>query len=120
MADRARSSASRPPAKKRRLRRWLLALLVVPLLALAAFGLLAFYLVSSAVPLPGDIAPQSSVVYDVEGTEVGGLASDLAREDVELAALPEHVPLAVLAAEDRGFYEHRGISVTGIARALFI
>src|SRR6056297_296610 len=107
------------PAGWRRGRRWLLvALLLVALLA-AVFGLLGFYLVSSSVPLPDDIDARSSLVFDVEGQEIGTLASELTREDVPITSLPPHVPDAVVAAEDRGFYEHRGISVTGIARALF-
>ena len=39
------------------------------------------------------------------------------RRPVRLAALPEHVTRAVLAAEDDGFYGHAGVSLAGIARA---
>jgi penicillin-binding protein 1A len=121
MASRTRHAARNRSAKGRgaRRRRWLAGLLVFPALALAALGLLAFYLIFSSVPLPDDLAAQSSVVLDRDGNEVGGLASDVAREDVALDALPEHVSQAVLSAEDRRFYEHRGISARGIARALF-
>ncbi len=128
MASSARSRKAprnRPPnakrAKRKRpwWRRWWMLLLVFPAVAVAAVGLLVFYLVFSTVPLPEDIAPTSSVVFDAEGNEVGGLAAEIAREDIDLQDLPDHVEQAVLAAEDRGFYEHRGISVTGIARALF-
>jgi len=35
-------------------------------------------------------------------------------------ALPAHVKLAVLAAEDAGFYEHEGLNYWGIARALMV
>ncbi len=100
-------------------KRWWLLLLVFPAVALGAIGLLAFYFVFSTVPLPEDIAASSSIVLDADGEEVGGLAAEIAREDVQLGELPPHVEHAVLAAEDRGFYEHRGISATGIARALF-
>ncbi|MEX2549907.1 MAG: transglycosylase domain-containing protein, partial [Nitriliruptoraceae bacterium] len=116
---RGNSSATSAKAGAPRRRRWWLALLVIPAVLLAAAGLLGFYLVSSSVPLPGDIDARSSIVFDIDGEEVGGLASETGREDVDLAELPSHVPDAVLAAEDRGFYDHRGISVTGIARALF-
>lgn len=37
---------------------------------------------------------------------------------VELAALPPHVPAAVIAIEDRRFYRHFGLDLVGIARAL--
>jgi len=39
------------------------------------------------------------------------------RRPVALDALPDHLVLAVLAAEDARFYEHPGLSLTGIARA---
>jgi penicillin-binding protein 1B len=42
------------------------------------------------------------------------------RRPVTLAALPDPVVKAVLAAEDSGFYTHPGVSPTGIARALWV
>jgi penicillin-binding protein 1A len=42
------------------------------------------------------------------------------RTVVSLAALPAHVKLAVLAAEDAGFYEHEGLNYLGIARATLV
>ena len=94
-------------------------LLVLPAVLVAALGLLAFFLVFANVPLPDDIAARTSMVYDVNGDEVSGLAAELSREDRALDEIPEHVREAVLGAEDRGFYDHRGISARGIARALF-
>ena len=110
-----RSTGSRRPWWKR----WWVGLLVVPLVLVAALGLLLFFLVFSRVPLPDDIAAQTSIVYDVNGDEVSGLAAELSREDRDLDEIPEHVREAVMGAEDRGFYDHRGISARGIARALF-
>jgi penicillin-binding protein 1A len=100
-------------------RRWWMFLLVIPAILVAAVGLLAFYLLFSSVPLPDDIAAQTSMVYDVNGEEVSGLAADATREDRDLGDLPEHVSQAVMGAEDRSFYDHRGISARGIGRALF-
>ena len=37
-----------------------------------------------------------------------------------IASLPPHVKLAVLAAEDAGFYEHEGLNYWGIARAFLV
>ena len=42
------------------------------------------------------------------------------RRPVALDVLPDHLVLAVLAAEDAGFYEHPGLSLTGIARAAWV
>ncbi|HEV8580181.1 MAG TPA: PBP1A family penicillin-binding protein [Thermoanaerobaculia bacterium] len=41
------------------------------------------------------------------------------RRPVSLAELPEPVVQAVLAAEDSGFYQHAGVSPSGITRALW-
>jgi penicillin-binding protein 1A len=115
------SSAKKRPSGSRRpwWKRWWVGLLVVPVVLVAAMGLLLFFLVFARVPLPDDIAAQTSIVYDVNGDEVSGLAAELSREDRDLAEIPEHVREAVMGAEDRGFYDHRGISARGIARALF-
>ncbi len=42
------------------------------------------------------------------------------RTVVPLSELPPHVKLAVLAAEDAGFYEHEGLNYWGIARAMLV
>jgi penicillin-binding protein 1A len=113
------ASTETAAAKRPWYRRWWMLLLVVPAILVAALGLLLFFLVFSRVPLPDDIAAQTSMVFDINGEEVSGLAADASREDRDLGELPEHVSQAVMGAEDRGFYDHRGISARGIARALF-
>lgn len=42
------------------------------------------------------------------------------RRPIRLDELPEDLILAVLAAEDAGFLEHKGVSVTGILRAAWV
>ncbi len=42
------------------------------------------------------------------------------RRPVELAALPDHLVRAVLAAEDDSFFEHGGLSAFGILRAAWV
>ena len=41
------------------------------------------------------------------------------REEVELADVPQYLIDAILAIEDRRFYEHDGVDYNGTARALF-
>jgi penicillin-binding protein 1A len=116
----ARSSRSTADAARRPWwKRWWVVLLVFPALALGAVGLLLFFVVFSSIPLPEDIAATASVVYDVDGEEVGSLSEAANQDIVDLEEIPEHTRQAVMAAEDRGFYDHNGISATGIARALF-
>jgi 1A family penicillin-binding protein len=42
------------------------------------------------------------------------------RTPVALDALPEHVPQAFIAIEDKRFYEHHGFSIRGIVRAAVV
>ncbi len=112
-----------PPRAPRARPRWrgpVTLALLVPAAMLACALLLAGLYALSAIPLPGDITAAESVVYDHEGNEVGSLSPRAARQDVTLSALPAHVPAAVMAAEDRGFYRHDGISLSGVARAIFV
>jgi penicillin-binding protein 1A len=55
--------------------------------------------------------------YDRHGNEIGkrGIRHD---DSVDLDNLPDHLIKAVLATEDRRFYEHIGIDFAGLARAL--
>jgi membrane peptidoglycan carboxypeptidase len=90
-------------------------------MGLAAIGAaaIALYLMID-VPEPNELATaETSVVYYDDGEQVIGRYAEVNREIVELSEIPEHVQLAVLAAEDRGFYENEGISPVGIVRALW-
>ncbi|WP_306531188.1 transglycosylase domain-containing protein, partial [Anaerotignum lactatifermentans] len=67
-----------------------------------------------------DVMPQSytSIVYDDAGTEVDKLHGKENREYVNLDEIPLHMQHAVVAIEDERFYEHGGIDMRGIFRAL--
>lgn len=71
------------------------------------------------VPSPSDVAAaQATIVYWADGrTELGRIGA-ANRIDVPLSTVPLQVREAVLAAEDRGFYQHGGFSVSGLGRAL--
>ncbi|MCK2213171.1 transglycosylase domain-containing protein [Actinomadura sp. ATCC 31491] len=61
---------------------------------------------------------QGSVIYYRDGKTV--LARQgVDRKVVELSKVPEHVREAVIAAENRSFYEDAGVSVKGTARAVW-
>ncbi|MEM9207431.1 MAG: penicillin-binding protein 1A [Pseudomonadota bacterium] len=53
----------------------------------------------------------------------GRLLAEYARERrlyLPIESIPEHVVKAVMAAEDKNFYKHSGIDVTGIVRAVVV
>ncbi len=63
--------------------------------------------------------PPSVTLLDARGgviTTFGGLYG----LPVSLKELPPHLPHAVLAMEDRRFYEHFGLDLVGLARAAFV
>ena len=120
-----RSSTRRKAARKgwRRLfsiKRILLVLLGLFLLGTAAFGV-AY--ATTDIPQPNEMAnAQASIIYFADGktemdriSEVGGN-----RESVPLSKIPLHVQQALLAAEDRTFYQNNGVSPSGIARSVMV
>jgi penicillin-binding protein 1B len=52
-------------------------------------------------------------------TGLGGAANQL-RHPVPLATIPQHLVQALLAAEDHRFFEHHGIDVRAVARAVWV
>lgn len=96
---------------------WLVA---ATLALLTTAGVVAFSIVlaRTEVPTPNDLATtEATVVYYAGGKHEIGRLSDANRRAADLPQVPMHVQQAVLAAEDRGFYEHGGISPVSIARA---
>lgn len=70
------------------------------------------------VPLPADPpAPQASVLYYSDGRTILARVGTVDHSDVPLSSVPVYVQHAVLAAEDRDFYGHPGVSARGIVRA---
>ena len=72
------------------------------------------------VPTPNEFAQaQSSTIYYADGETVMGRLGVADRKIVDISTLPEYVPQAFIASEDRSFYTNPGIDVQGTARALF-
>jgi penicillin-binding protein 1A len=64
-------------------------------------------------------APQVTRVLARDGSVLAELFTQR-RTVVPIGSVPAHVKLAILAAEDAGFYEHEGLNYWGIARAMLI
>ena len=85
------------------------------LLGLIFFGVLWF-----TTNLPKDLPPlQNSVVVDAKGRQIAVFEDNGLRQPVKLDQVSPKVVDALLASEDRHFYEHSGVDVGGIARALW-
>jgi penicillin-binding protein 1A len=60
-----------------------------------------------------------SYVYGADGTPLATLFGPENREPVSLDAVPETVVETILAVEDAEFWQHNGVNLAAIARALF-
>jgi membrane peptidoglycan carboxypeptidase len=99
-------------------KRVLLVLLGLFLVGAAVVGV-AF--ATTAIPQPNDLAnAQASIIYYADGKTEMARISEVNREIVPLSRIPLHVQHALLAAEDRTFYQNSGVSPTGIGRALIV
>ena len=79
---------------------------------------LAFAVATTNIPQPSEVArAQATVVYWADGTSEIGRFGEFNRTDLPLSEIPLAVQYAVLAAEDRDFYNHQGFSIRGIFRA---
>lgn len=61
---------------------------------------------------------ESTEILDAQGKLLYKRHGEENRKVVSLQEIPLHVQRAVIAAEDARFYEHRGVDVKGLARAL--
>ena len=116
-----RSSAGRP---KRKLPIRQILTGGVILLALGGiFSIIFLAWLATQLPNPNKIIDRSvalsTKIYDRQGeTLLYDIHGAQKRTFVQLSGIPENLKNATLAAEDREFYKHGGISFTGIIRSL--
>lgn len=95
---------------------------VPPLRRVAALAASQVVLVALRPAAPSvadlEILPQGSKILAVDGTVLADLEGAERRQQVNLSSLPQHVPRAVLAAEDANFYEHAGVDPEAVFRAV--
>lgn len=114
------------PARKQRRRRSGLAgflkfVLVSAVLGAFALGMLIAYYASGLPPtdkLFGVQGTPSITVLDAGGRVIATRGAGVG-EIVPVAEMPVYLPEAVMAIEDRRFYDHWGVDPWGLARALF-
>ena len=124
------ASANRRPARPRtqrrsRLWRWRRGLFLAGLIGVASVGGATSLVFSIELPPAERLLQTSFVCASDVTTECGpdnAIATFSAEEDrinVPLEEVPEVLLQAVLATEDRDFFEHGGIDPVGIGRALY-
>lgn len=116
---------ARRRAKARRKKGLLRYLLIIAILTIIFFSLGTLGLIASAfqkLPLleKGLETAQSSKIYADDGSLIATLFVDQNREVIPLTEMPEYLAQAVIAIEDERFFQHKGVDIQAIARALFV
>lgn len=70
-----------------------------------------------SIGLPYAIVPKSSTVYDINGQVVQGL-SEQNQVQVEIDQISPHFVNGIIAIEDKNFYHHHGVDLSGMLRAM--
>ncbi|MEH7180776.1 transglycosylase domain-containing protein [Neobacillus vireti] len=87
------------------------------LLILGFLGIVYAYSMDVDIsPLKNEL-PQATVFYDLHG-EIASKISANKNEGISIKHVPDTLKNAVIAIEDRRFYEHHGVDFIGITRAL--
>ena len=92
--------------------------------SLFTFTLSLFTYLFWGLPLPTQLTsesrnPVSTQILDRNGKLIYEIFEGKRRTPIKLNELPPYVYQATLAIEDKNFYKHFGLSLTGMARALF-
>jgi membrane peptidoglycan carboxypeptidase len=110
--------ARKKPKSAQPKRWWLRIALTVIAIGAIGFAGVAIAIAMTDVPSPNEVATsEATIVYYADGKNEVGRLGEATRRSIELEAMPTEAQYAVLAAEDRTFYTHGGISPIGIARA---
>ncbi|MDO5742760.1 MAG: transglycosylase domain-containing protein, partial [Vagococcus sp.] len=96
----------------------LFSLILIGVIAASLLFLIAYWKLE--IPSPSKVArAQITKVYYADGKTEMGTFAERNRKIIQLDDLPNHVSDAVIASEDRTFWENNGVDFKGIARALW-
>ncbi len=105
----------RSKSSKRKIASLIIALILIPFFAFIVY-------VWTGVPSLGDLEnPKSqlaSKVYSIDGEIIGQFFIEN-RIETSIDSLPPHLVQALIATEDRKFYDHWGVDLDRFAKALF-
>lgn len=129
-SHRSSNATPHPNARKRRKKtkhghkfpRSLMVIAVLLVFAIGGVGLGAVFGIMQSTEMlnVSDVMPEAytSIIYDDAGNEVDKLHKGENREYVTLDEIPLYMQQAAIAIEDERFYEHGGIDMRGIFRAV--
>ncbi len=102
--------------------RWtFFAFLAIAFLAVVFFCYAYFFIAPKAKELPSRMSKGTTVIYDRTGNHVlYEIYGEENRKILSHDQIPDVVRVATIAAEDASFYEHHGVDIPSILRALEI
>ncbi|MGD8744022.1 MAG: transglycosylase domain-containing protein [Candidatus Woesebacteria bacterium] len=83
------------------------------------FSLWIFWGVPLPTKLTSQQVPVSTKIFDRNGQLIYEIYADTRRTPVSPDDLPDYVMKATIAIEDKDFYKHHGVSLSGIVRAAY-
>lgn len=105
----------RARSRWRRILTWATVAVLTPTL----IGVVTAVIYVSSVRLPDDpVTVQASTLYYRDGRTILARVGTENHTDVPISSVPDGVRHAVIAAEDRDFYSHPGVSVKGVLRSI--
>ena len=94
------------------------------LIPLVIFVGLFYYFILKDLPSPTKLAssslPQSTQIYDRNGTLLYTIYANRNQSFVSLSKIPKTAQEATIAIEDKDFYRHGAIDIRGILRAAYV
>ncbi len=117
-----RKRSIEPIAKHRRIfARVLLVMVFVFIAVTAGSGAYVYFAYLADLPsirtLEAQNFPESSIIYDREGNELYNLYTEEKRRYVRYDDISTHMIDAIVSAEDKTFFENRGVDFRGLARS---
>lgn len=83
-------------------------------------GIVTAYLTSAPTLDQVNLTQQYTThIYDIHGNMITDLYREN-REPIDIQQLPEYLPNAIVAIEDKGFYDHHGIDFIAFGRAIIV
>ena len=95
------------------------ALILIFLAGIISFSIWLFWGLPSPSKLLTSLVPVSTKLFDRNGKLIYEIYVDKRSTPVNIDELPKYVIDATISIEDKDFYKHHGISITGITRAAY-
>lgn len=110
------------PKKKRKTKRTAYKFLIALVIYLGVFSFFLLIILIHDLPDLNKLQTkerEASVIFESYDGKLIATYGDLFRKAVSYNELPHYVPEAIIAIEDKRFFEHSGIDIKGLIRAAF-